>query len=169
MNPPATPSKPPNGTSVPLRDWVEDRFKNVWHELNEVRGMAQKAGEQTPCRQEKEIEKLIGAVEGWRNVKLAAVVVLIGCVSGALLQFYSLKAQADTTENTVKQVQVSVKRIENDVADVTTAVADWENERERERAASAVHRAEQNEALRKLIKETLREARIDIEPRRRNR
>lgn len=120
------------------KEWVESELKALGKDEIETRKIAlsgkKKAEMPHECSQEETIDEIMKTINGWKTVKLGAVISFIVLIAAGLAQFFALKAKADENGKAVTQIQQSVEVIGGDVEKTGKAVEDhleWTEEQER--------------------------------------
>jgi outer membrane murein-binding lipoprotein Lpp len=146
MGPRTSDSPPPTGWSwvreelakKANREWVESELKALSKDEDETRKIAlsgkKKAEMPHACSQEETIDEIMKTINGWRTVKLGAVISVGILIAGGLAQFFALKAKADENGEAVTQIQQSIDGMEGDVEKTAKAVEDhleWTEEQEK--------------------------------------
>lgn len=176
----STPPSSPRSTFTLLRDevkqkanreWVEAKIEPLKEDVDEAKQLAIKAMKKSgehECYQEDNIKSLNKAMNGWRNIKIGAVVSVGVLLVGGLAQYFAFKDSVEDTQDEMVEVKADVAEVKGGIARMKSDIQQVKIIVEEEKEGKKKNNKKQLEEIKAAIKDVM-DARADTRSRNRNR
>ena len=149
--------------------WVKAKIDPLKEDIDETKKIAlsarKKAMEPHECTQDEAIKDMMKAINGWKNVKILALISVGVVIVGVIGQFFALKDGVEDNQAAITDVQDDVAQVKGSIVQARIEVQEVKSIVEDDQKSKVKQDKKQIQEIKSVIKEALEEA----APRRRNR
>lgn len=150
-------------TAVDLK--LEARDKSIHQAKSIAKEAKDKAERPHVCLHEEEFDNMKDSLNSLRNWKVGGLTGVIVLIVAAVANYVSLSGSVENTKDQVTEVKQVQKEMK---AEVTTKIDSLRTKIDQTEKAQVQRDVRQQEDLKKILKDAVREARADIRPTRRH-